>query len=137
MRDIGQNFYEAKEYYFSNLSISRIIINPDVRGYPPLFMVCSGVFGSKEGVYVLALSFLQINKLLMKSVNNSLRLTVCAELADFLIPNDRSGEICLFKTLGHDLEICNVDLTTRVNRFNSDESTEGEALYYFQLTEME
>lgn len=137
MRDIGQNFYEAKEYYFSKLSVSKIIINPNVRGYPPLFMVCSGIFGSKKGSYVLALSFLQVNKLLMGSLNNSDRLDVAAKLAEFLIPNEHSGEICLRKTLGTDLKISNIDLTTRVHRFNSDDSTEGEALYYFQLIEME
>jgi|SRR5690606_31559401 len=136
MRDIGQNFYETKEYYFNNLSVSKIIINPAVRGYPPLFLVCTGTFGSKKGSYVLALSFLQINKLLMGSLDNSERLDVAAKLAEFLIPNEHSGEICLRKALGTDLKITDVDLTTRVHRFNSDESTEGEALYYFQLIEM-
>ncbi len=136
MRDIGQNFYEEKEYYFSTLSVSKIIINPSVRGYPPLFMVCSGLFGSKKASYVLALNFLQLNKLLMQSLDNRSRLIIAEKLTDFLIPNDRSGEICVRKALGGELQISNIDLTTRVHRFNSDESTEGEPLYYFQLTEM-
>lgn len=136
MRNIGQNFYEANEYYFNNLSVSRIIINPSVRGYPPLFLVCHGTFGSKEAAYVVALSFLQINKLLMASVDTSQRLEVASLLADFLIPDERSGEICLRKILGRDLHIENLDLTTRLHRFNADEPADDEALYYFQLIEM-
>ena len=137
MRDIGQHFYEEKEYYFNQIAISRIIINPSVRGYPPLFMVCSGDFGSKQAYYILAMNFLQINKLLMKSVENSTRLILAEKLTDFLIPGDRSGEICIRKTLGEALTITNLDITTRVHRFNSDSTTEDEPLYYFQLTEME
>lgn len=136
MRDIGQNFYEEKAYYFNQISVSRIIINPSVRGYPPLFMVCSGNFGSKSAYYILAMSFLQLNKLLMKSVENSTRLILAEKLTDFLIPGDRSGEICVRKTLGEALTITNLDITTRVHRFNSDANTVDDPLYYFQLTEM-
>jgi len=136
MKDIGQNFYEEKEYYFNQISVSRIIINPSVRGYPPLFLVCTGEFGSKKAYYVLAMNFLQLNKLLMKSVENSTRLILAERLTDFLIPGDRSGEICLRKILGESLTITNLDLTTRVHRFNSDATAKDEPLYYFQLAEM-
>ena len=137
MKDIGQNFYEQKEYYFREISVARIIINPSVKGYPPLFLVCNGRFGSKHGCYIVALSFLQLNKLLMNRVENGTRLTIAERLTDFLIPGERSGEICIRKILGHNLHIPNLDITTRVHKFNSDESTEFEPLYYFQLIDMQ
>jgi len=137
MQDIGQNFYEEKAYYFNQISVAKIIINPSVRGYPPLFMVCSGNFGSKKATYILAMNFLQLNKLLMKSVENSTRLILAETLTDFLIPGDRSGEICIRKVLGEILTITNLDLTTQVHRFNSDSPAVDEPLYYFQLIEIE
>lgn len=137
MKDIGQNFYEQKEYYFREISVARIIINPSVTGYPPLFLVCNGRFGSKRGCYIVALSFLQLNKLLMNRVENGTRLTIAERLTDFLIPGERSGEICIRKILGHNLHIPNLDITTRVHKFNSDESTDFEPLYYFQLIDMQ
>ena len=135
MIDIGQDFYEEKAYYFNQIAALRIIINPNVKGYPPLFLVCKGKFGSRTGAYIIALSFLQLNKLMMEVMENDLRLQLAEKLTDFLIPRDRSGEINLVEFFGEPLSLEGLDLATRVNRFRSD-ATDNEPLYYFQLSEI-
>lgn len=134
MIDIGQNFYEEKAFYFNRLSVFRIIINPKVKGYPPLFLLCKGRFGSKNGVFSIALNFLQLNRLMMGAMPNADRLLLAEWLTDFLLPDEHSGEINLNTLFGKPVVLESLDLTTHVQRFHSETAC-SEPLYYFQLTE--
>lgn len=134
MIDIGQIFYEEKAFFFNKLLVYRILINPKVKGYPPLFLICRGPFGSKDGGFAIALTFLQLNRLLMQNMPNDRRLVICEQLADFLIPCDRTGEIKLDKLFGGPVRFENLDLITHVHRFRS-EPAGSEPVYYFQLAD--
>lgn len=134
MLDIGQNFFEERVFYFNRLSIFRIIINPSVKGYPPLFLICKGKFGAKVGAFGIALSFLQLNRLMMGSMPNADRLLLAEHLTDYLIPNQKSGEIKVDSIFGGPLILENLDLTTKVHHFRSDD-LDATPLYYFQLAD--
>ncbi len=134
MIDLGQTFYEQKKFFFNDLSVHQIIINPSIKGYPPIFMLCQEHRGKRLVEYVLGATFLQLNKLLMRVVDNNTRLLLAERLADSLIPNKTTDTIQVKKVLGHPLRLSGLDMTTILHRFHSDPNEKVAPLYYFQLT---
>jgi hypothetical protein len=134
MIDLGQTFYEQKQYFFNDLSVHQIVINPSIKGYPPVFMLCKEQRGTKWCEYILGANFVQLNKLLMTAMDNSTRLCLAERLAESLMPKKTTDNISVKKLLGRPLRLRGLDMTTILHRFNSETGTSP--LYYFQLTEM-
>ncbi len=135
MIDLGQVFFEQRQHFFNDLSVHQIIINPNVKGYPPIFMLCKEVRGSKPCEYVLGTSFLQMNHLLMRKVENHSRILIAERLATAIIEHKKTETISMPELLGKPLELNAVDATTRLRRFESEPQSD-KPLYFFQLTEM-
>jgi hypothetical protein len=134
MNDLGQHCYERREYFFNAFTVHQIIINPQVKGYPAIFLVCRDVRGGVEGEYVVGTSFVQINRLLMDCVPNGPRIEIAERLADAIISRRPSETIDLGSVLGCALEIKPLEATTRLRRFWSDPAGQ-DPLYYFQLVD--
>lgn len=136
MIDLGQTFFEENRHFFSDLSVHQIIVNPSLKGYPPVFLLCREIRGKKDCEYILAATFLQLNKLLMNAVDNRRRLLLAERLAEALIPGCKTDNIDVAKLIGGPLRISGLDMTTRLRKFFCDIPEETPPLYYFQLTEM-
>jgi hypothetical protein len=135
MIDLGQTFFEQRRHFFDQLSVHQIIINPNVKGYPPIFMLCKEVRGSKPCEYVLGSSYRQVNQLLMKKTDNNSRLLIAEKLAMAIIEHKKTETISMPELLGKPLELNAVDATTRLRKFASEPDCD-KPLYFFQLTEM-
>lgn len=134
MKDLGQTFYEQKQFFFNDLSVHQIIINPSIKGYPPIFMLCQEQRGKQLFEYVLGATFFQLNKLLMRVVDNNTRLLLAERLAESLIPNRPTDTIAVKEVIGHSLRLSGLEMTTTLHRFQSDPKEKIMPLYYFQLT---
>lgn len=135
MIDLGQTFYEERRYFFNRLTVYQIVMNPRLQGYPPAFMICKELNGTKPCEYAVGVTFLQLNQILMKRVNNSDRLTIAERLADAIVKQHKTETIRVHELLGRPLTLSGLDATTQLRRFESDPSQCGQPLYYFQLTE--
>ncbi len=133
MIDLGEAFFERKQHFFDQLSVHQIIVNPDIQGYPPLFLLCKESIGTEPCEYILGGSFWHVNLLLMRRVPNLPRLKIAERLADAIIKPGKTQTISLPELLGGPLQLHGVDARTRLRKFVSEPSTD-KPLYYFQLT---
>lgn len=135
MIDLGQAFYEEKRYFFKHLTVHQIVMNPQLKGYPSVFLICKEMQGSKPCEYAVGVSFLQLNKILMRRVANAERLSIAERLADAILQKHKTQTIRLFDLLGRPLNLSGLDATTRVRRFISACGESTDPLYFFQLTD--
>jgi hypothetical protein len=135
MIDLGQTFYEEKRYFFNRLTVHQIVMNPRMEGYPPAFLICKEMRGSQPCEYAVGLSFLQLNRLLMRRVANTQRLSIAERLADAILQKQKTETIRMSELLGQPLRLNGIDATMRLRRFVSAPQQDDKPLYYFQLTE--
>ncbi len=135
MIDLGQSLYR-KNYFFQKFLIHQLLINPKVRGYPPIFLICRDRLGEKRCEFIIGLTFEQLNQILMQAVDNEERILIAEKIGDFLMSEKKSAEISIPKLLGKPLTLQGLDLSTRVRKFQVETDQEERALYYFQLLEI-
>jgi len=129
--DLGHLLYR-KNYYFSKFSVHQLLVNPQVKGYPPIFLICRDQHGHQRCEYIIGLNFNQLNALLMQSIENHHRLIIAEKLSDFLLSDKKTAEFSIQSLLGMTLVIDGLDLQTRVRKFQTEPSSKDRALYYFQ-----
>lgn len=132
MLDLGQALYR-KNYYFQKFLVYQLMINPKVKGYPPIFLICRDRLGAIRCEFVIGLSFAQLNELLMGAVENNDRMSIAEKIGDFLLSKEKAAEISLAPLLGKPLSLEGLDLFARVRKFQVEPDREDRALYYFQL----
>jgi hypothetical protein len=135
MIDLGQSLYR-KNYFFQKFLIHQLLINPKVKGYPPIFLICRDRLGEKRCEFIIGLTFEQLNQILMQAVDNEERILIAEKIGDFLMSKKKSAEISISKLLGKPLTLQGLDLSTRVRKFQVETDREDRALYYFQLLEI-
>lgn len=135
MIDLGKSLYENRNHFFDHINVGRVIVNPVIKGYPPIFLICTTRQGKQPVEFIMGLSFTQMNELLMKVKSNDQRLTVAEELASSLIPNPKTYEFSLRKFFGKPLKITGLNLKTTIKKFITEPEDEGEALYFFEWVE--
>jgi hypothetical protein len=135
MIDLGHSLYR-KNYFFQKFLIHQLLINPKVKGYPPIFLICRNRLGEKRCEFIIGLTFEQLNQILMQAVDNEERNAIAEKISDFLMSEKKSAEISIPKLLGKPLALQGLDLSTRVRKFQAEPEREDRALYYFQLLEI-
>lgn len=135
MIDLGHSFYR-KNYSFQKILVHQLLINPQVEGYPPIFLICRDRLGEKPCEFIIGLTFEQLNQILMQAIDNDERITISEKIGDFLMSEKKSAEISILKLLGKPLTLQGLDLSTRVRKFHAEPNREDRALYYFQLLEI-
>jgi len=135
MLDLGRSLY-FKNYSFHKFLVHQLLINPRVKGYPPIFLICRERIGEKCCEFILGLSFVQLNLLLMQAVDNEYRIAIAEKLGDFLISKRQSAELSIPNLLGKPLLIQGLDLSTHVRKFEVEPCKEDQALYYFEVVEL-
>lgn len=135
MIDLGHSLY-LKKYFFQKFLVHQLLINPKVKGYPPIFLICRDRLGEKRCEFIIGLTFEQFNQLLMQAVDNSDRISIAEKIGDFLMSNKKSAEFSVPKLLGEPLALEGLDLSTRVRKFKVEPERDDRALYYFQLLEL-
>jgi hypothetical protein len=130
--DLGQSLYR-KNYHFEKFSVHQLLINPQVKGYPPVFLICRDYHGSRKCEYIVGIDFNQLNKLLMNGVGNYNRLIIAEKLADFFLSDKKTAEFSLCDLLGKPLLVSGPELHTEVKKFQTEPDLKGTVLYYFQL----
>lgn len=135
MIDLGHSLYR-KNYFFQKFHVHQLLINPKVKGYPPIFLICRDRLGGKRCEFIIGLTFEQFNQILMRAVENNMRISIAEKIADFLISSKKSSEISISKLLGNPLVLEGLDLSTRVRKFTVEPEREDRSLYYFQLLEV-
>jgi len=134
MIDLGHSLYR-KNYFFQKFLVHQLLVNPKTKGYPPIFLICRDRLGEKRCEFIVGLTFVQLNQLLMQAVNNEDRMDIAEKISDFLISTKKSAEISIPNLLGKPLALQGLDLSTRVRKFQIEPEQESRALYYFQLIE--
>lgn len=134
MIDLGQTLFR-KHYFFQKIELHQILINPRIKGYPPIFLLCREKRGSKHYEFIVGMNFERLNELLMKIPESQKRLDLSAEIAKYLIPKECTAEISVPQVVGKAIVLTDLDLFTRVRRFNLDPDDVKNALYYFQVLE--
>lgn len=132
MIDLGKSLYESKNHFFDQINVGRVIVNPVLKGYPPIFLICTSRQGTQPVEFIMGISFTQMNQLLMNVKNNDQRITVAEELAQSLIPNPTTHEFSLRKFFGKPLKITGLNLKTTIKKFITEPEDENEALYFFE-----
>lgn len=135
MIDLGYSLYR-KNYFFQKFLIHQLLINPKVKGYPPIFLICRDRLGGKRCEFIIGLTFEQLNQILMQAVDNEERNAIAEKIGDFLMSTKKSAEISLPKLLGNPLTLQDLDLSTRIRKFQVEPGRDDCALYYFQLIEI-
>ncbi|MGB6036324.1 MAG: hypothetical protein WBG42_08645 [Cryomorphaceae bacterium] len=135
MIDLGHSLYR-KNYFFQKFLVHQLLINPQVEGYPPIFLICRDRLGEKRCEFIIGLTFEQLNQILMQAVDNEERNLIAEKIGDFLMSTKKSAEISIPKLLGKPLALQGLDLSTRVRKFQTEPEREDKALYYFQLLEV-
>jgi hypothetical protein len=135
MIDLGKSLYESKNHFFDQVNIGRVIVNPVIKGYPPIFLICTARQGKQPVEFIMGLSFTQMNQLLMNVKSIEQRLTVAEELASSLIPNPKTHEFSLRKFFGKPLKITGLNLKTKIKKFITEPEDENETLYFFEWVE--
>jgi len=133
MTDLGQTFYEEKRHRFNRFNVFHIVINPQLQGYPPAFMICREMRGTKPYEYAIGVSLVQLNDLLMKRATNADRLAVSELLADALMKGCQTQTLRVQKTLGHPLTLVGPDVDTTLCRFVAEPDEAEKPLYFFRL----
>jgi hypothetical protein len=135
MIDLGYSLYR-KNYFFQKFLVHQLLINPKVKGYPPIFLICRDRLGERPYEFIIGLTFEQLNQILMQAVDNKERITISEKIGDFLMTTNKSLEISIPKLLGTPLTLQGLDLSTRVRKFQVEDNCRDRALYYFQLLEI-
>ncbi|MCH2215794.1 MAG: hypothetical protein MK086_11525 [Flavobacteriales bacterium] len=135
MIDLGKSIYE-ETHRFERISVRQILINPKIRNYPDLFLVCREIRNGKVYEYLIGLELRQLNQILMRFVENTDRIPIAERCCDFLISKKQTGEISLNEAIGKPLEISGFDLVTKVKMFSSEVGDNVNGLYYFQLLDL-
>jgi len=133
MTDLGQTFYEEKRHRFNRLNVFHIVINPRLHGYPPAFLICREMRGTKPFEYAIGVSLMQLNNLLMMRASNSDRMAVAEMLADAVKNEDLTQTLYVRKVLGHPLTMVGIDADTTLCRFVAEPDRAEEPLYFFRL----
>lgn len=124
-----------RNYRFSNLSVRRIIINPEVEGYPAIFLLCRR--GLKSPPFLIGMEFVQINWLLMEVFEGEHRLHIASKLGEILSQDPAWGEIPLSRTFRGGLPMNNLSMRTKLRRFDLEELADQSPLYFFELIELQ
>jgi hypothetical protein len=135
MIDIGKTIYEERNFFFNEIEVWRIIVNPEKAGYPPIFMLCHGGFGTRDSHYIIALTYKELNGLLTHHISNGQRISISLQLANAINSEEPYREINLDKLLGDPITISGIDLTTRVECYDTG-CWEEIPLYFFRFTEL-
>jgi len=135
MIDLGQSLYR-KNYFFQKFVVHQLLINPKVKGYPPIFLICRDRLGEKRYEFIIGLNLEQLNQLLMQAVANAERMTIAEKISDFLMSTRQTAEISVPHLLGSPLALQGLDISTRVCKFQMEPDRDDQALYYFELIEL-
>lgn len=135
MIDLGKSLYEDRQHFFNRLQVCRIIVNPVIKGYPPIFLICRDKQGHQPVEYVLAVTFEQMNKILMQIPNSDQRTCIAEELAQSLIPKPKTHEFSMRKCFGKPLRVSGLNIRTTLKRFVTEPQDEESALYFFEWAE--
>ncbi|MCZ4409516.1 hypothetical protein O3Q51_11895 [Cryomorphaceae bacterium 1068] len=135
MIDLGYSLYR-KNYFFQQFLVHQLLINPKVKGYPPIFLICRDRLGEKRCEFIIGLTFEQFNQILMVAVDNKERNSIAEKMGDFLMSTKKFAEISIPKLLGKPLTLQGLDFSTRIRKFQVEPGREDRALYYFQLLEI-
>ncbi len=132
MIDLGKSLFEDREYRFDRLRITKLVINPEVKGYPPIFLICRDRQGGMPVEFALAVNYEQMNQLIMSVGEVSERIAVAEAIADTLIPKPRSHNYNMNELIGHHLTIRDIQIKTRLKRFITEPKDEESTLYFFE-----
>jgi hypothetical protein len=133
MADLAKEIHDQNRF-FDALRINRIIVNPAVAGYPPLFLLCSEKRAGTHYDFAVGLNFEEFNTVLMKGAASKDRIPVAARLGETLIPTTRVQNSFLLKdVLGYPLQVLNLAIHTRVRKFVTEPPNSEDPLYYFKV----
>ncbi len=132
MIDLGKKLFE-RQYFFDELKVEQIVVNPNLQHYPQLFLICRERRGQRLCEYAVGLGFLQLNTLLMRHVDNDRRLNVAAALSDALLSPKASRALHLREFIGSALMLRQVDVSTCLRRFQGSPESDDEPIYFFEI----
>lgn len=135
MIDLGKSLYEDRQHFFNRIDVCRIIVNPVIKGYPPIFLICKDKRGKETVEYVIGITFEQMNNLLMHIPNSDQRICIAEELAQSLIPKPGTYEFSMRKCFGKPLRITRLEMYTTLKRFVTEPKEEASTLYFFEWVE--